>query len=253
VDRLDAENELSDRLTRGSRARCVALTSTSDGLIQRLGKLVRPFAAFDLDDLVYFPKGPQFPDEAKLGETACLLDPDRRKTVTAWWLAVRRGANTPNWDIAAKCLILGKPGLILVEAKAHDKEFDLGGFSATNPENKERIRQAMHEANCWLNARWPKWNLNIESHYQLSNRFAWVWKVASLGVPVILVWLGFLNAEEMRDRGTPFRSSDEWHYAVLKYAKGVVPEDVWGRVLEVSGTPFLTLIRACEQSLPFDA
>ena len=246
---MDLENELSGRLTRGSRARCLALTSTSDRLIQKLGNLVKPFATFDPDDLVYFPKGPRSPDEAKLGETACLLDVELRKAVTSWWLAVRRAANTPNWDIAVRCLILGRPGLILVEAKAHDKEFGLGGFGATNPDNKERIRQAVYEANCWLNAGWPKWNLDVESHYQLSNRFTWAWKVASMGVPVILLWLGFLNAEEMRDRGKPFGSPDEWLYAVLNYAKGVVPDDVWGRAIEVNGTPFLPLIRSLSVDL----
>jgi hypothetical protein len=245
---LEAEQELKDRLTRGSRARCLALTSTSDGLIQRLGKLVEPFAFFDPDDLVYFPKGPQSPDEAKLGETACLLDAERRKAVTSWWLAVRRAANTPNWDIAARCLILGTPGLILVEAKAHHNEFDSGRFGATNPFSIESIRGAIGEANGWLNASSPGWNLSAHSHYQLSNRFAWSWKLASIGVPAILVYLGFLNAEEMKPDKL-FLTDTDWHEAVKEHSRGVVPEEAWGRAIEVNGTPFLPLIRSLSVDL----
>jgi hypothetical protein len=210
-----------------------------------LGKLLKPFATFDPYDLVYFPRGPQSRDEAKLGETPCLLDAERRKAVTSWWLAVRARANTPNWDIAVRCLVLGKPGLILVEAKAHHNEFDSGGFGATNPFNIESIRDAVGEANGWLNASSPGWNLSVDSHYQLSNRFAWSWKLASLGVPVILVWLGFLNAQEMKN---PFSSEEDWREAVLKYSTVVVPANAWERSIEVNGTPFLSLIRSCEQS-----
>ncbi len=39
-----------------------------------------------------------------------------------WWLVHERGANTPNWDIAAGCEIEGKTGVILVEAKANVPE-----------------------------------------------------------------------------------------------------------------------------------
>ena len=39
----------------------------------------------------------------------------------------------------------------------------------------------------------------------MSNRFAWAWKLASSSVPVVLIYLGFLRADEMRDKGKPFR------------------------------------------------
>lgn len=36
----------------------------------------------------------------------------------------------------------------------------------------------------------------------MSNRFAWAWKLATMEVPVVLVYLGFLNATEMGDQGS---------------------------------------------------
>ena len=87
------------------------------------------------------------------------------------------------------------------------------------------------------------WNLSRDSHYQLSDRFAWSCKLASLGIPVVLVYLGFLNAQDMSDQGKLFRSYADWERTVTEYGKGVVDNDCWGRWLDVEGTPFLPLIR----------
>jgi len=245
---LEIQREVGKDPAKGSLARCLSLTSgTSAEVARKLRELVTPFARFDSENLVCFPRGQDFPKEAILTEQNGLLTDSLRRKVTSWWLEVPE-RRTPSWDIAAKCLILGKPGLMLVEAKAHDHEFDLEGSHAKEP-NRQRIAEAIFEANCWLNAKCPGWNLSVKSKYQLSNRFAWSWKLASMGVPVILLWLGFLNAEKMRDRGIPFGSPDEWLYAVLNYAKGVVPDDVWGRAIEVNGTPFLPLIRSLSVDL----
>jgi hypothetical protein len=46
-------------------------------------------------------------------------------------------------------------------------------------------------------------------------------------VSVALVYLGFLNADEMADRGKPFRSHDEWVEAVRSHGRGIVPDAVW--------------------------
>ena len=41
------------------------------------------------------------------------------------------------------------------------------------------------------------WALSHERRYQMANRIAWSRKLTELGYPVILVYLGFLRAEEM--------------------------------------------------------
>ena len=103
-------------------------------------------------------------------------------------------------DIASACEIEGKSGLLLVEAKAHENELSYSGksspgVSVNSQGNHQQIGQAIAEANAGLElAAGNPWGISRDSHYQLSNRFAWAWKLASLGVPVVLVYLGFLNA-----------------------------------------------------------
>ncbi len=60
--------------------------------------------------------------------------------------------------------------------------------------------------------------------YQAANRFAWSWKVASLGTPVILVYLGFVGANQMSDRGEPFASLQDWTRTLESHFRGVVDE-----------------------------
>jgi hypothetical protein len=231
----------------GSRAGCLRLTET---VADRLERIVKPYATLDPEGAVYFPRGPKHVQEAKLGEADGLLSPEDREAVTAWWLAIRPGANTPNWDIACECLVGSRPGLILVEAKAHHDELDpKGKLERGNPQNDTHIRSAIKEASAALEANgalegsFSGWKLSPDSHYQLCNRFAWGWKVASLGIPVILVYLGFLNVTDMPGCKV-FRTAEEWTQAVHNHAQGIVPRDAWGTELNVNGTPLIPLIRS---------
>jgi hypothetical protein len=193
------------------------------------------------------PRGFLEPEEAKLGEAPIFLTEDQHRMITGWWLAVKRGANTPNWDVVSTCKIEGQPGLILIEAKAYDKELKQNDkCNASNADNLEQIGKAIREANAGLNTILPGWRLAQDSYYQICNRFAWSWKIATLGVPVILVYLGFLNAEEMADQGEPLHSTDEWGDVIRSHAHGIVPDHAWNTRLEINGTPMCTLIRAVD-------
>jgi hypothetical protein len=113
-------------------------------------------------------------------------------------------------------------------AKAHANELKLDGkASRGDPDNQARIELAVSTANQRLNELLPGWNLTCSANYQLANRFAWAWKVASLGVPVILVYLGFLNANEMVDQGTPFVNADTWCQRVVDYSRDSIPARAW--------------------------
>jgi hypothetical protein len=196
-------------------------------------------------DLV-MPRGFLYPEESRLGETPGFLSDHHRQEVTNWWLQVPQGANTPNWDIAAKATIKGRPGLVLVEAKAHAAELETAGKRVTpqtNPQNHHQIGEAIRQANEGLNSIRDGWNLSRDSHYQLSNRFAWSWKIASLGVPVVLVYLGFLNADEMP---CPFQTAEAWVRRVRDWSRSIVPEGAWSDRMPVNGTPFIPLIRAVD-------
>jgi hypothetical protein len=233
---------------RGSRLRCLMVTTMPRKQVARcLTELIQPYGAVDAIRDHWMPLGFLKPDEAKLSEAPDFLSEKQRKALTPWWLKVTRNANTPNWDIVSTCKIEGQPGLILVEAKAHDKELKQEDkCSASNPDNLEQIGKSIQEANLGLNSILPGWGLSKNTHYQLCNRFAWSWKIATFGVPVILVYLGFLNAEEMVDQGKPFNSTDEWDDIIRSHASGIVPDRVWNMKLEINGTPMYALIRTVD-------
>jgi len=83
----------------------------------------------------------------------------------------------------------------------------------------------------------------------MSNRFAWAWKLSELGIPVILVYLGFLNAEEMRDQGVPFAEHISWEKLVKSQSITLFPENVWNNRWLIHGQPLVPLIKSYEQPL----
>lgn len=71
-----------------------------------------------------------------------------------------------------------------------------------------------------------------------------------MGVPVILVYLGFLRATEMSDHGKPFVDCAGWSRVVLEYSRDIVPEGAWNRDLKVGSAAVKPIIRALEQEIP---
>ena len=258
------------RNKRGSRPRCILLMD--GGREEVAGRLTR---LVDLQSDVIIGGGDRWMPcgkpvqgednswdriparEARLDGLTPLFTPDERcrrelgDRLRKWWLAVPKGANTPNWDIASTCTIKGQRGLLLVEAKAHSAELgESGSCGSRNRGNRERIRWAITEAAAGLQtASGTTWNLSPDSHYQLSNRFAWSWKLASLGIPVVLVYLGFLNAEDMADRGQIFGSAGQWEASLRAHSKEIVDDRHWGQWMDINGVPLLPLIRGVDQPL----
>lgn len=244
-----------DRL-QGSLLRCLLMTyfSPRSKTGTLLTDLIKPSGAVVTASDVWMPRSLLEWKEATLIGDDGLLDNDKRKALTEWWLAVPGGANKPNWDIASTCTIEGKRGLLLIEAKAHSKELVLAEAGKSEPddsdhsrENHEKIGEAIKQANVGLNSIMKGWALSRDTHYQLCNRIAWSWKLASLGVPTVLIYLGFLNAAEMKsNQSQPFDDANAWEISMLNHAKGIVPTDAWNKRLEVSGTPMWFLIRSLE-------
>ena len=231
----------------GSRLRCLMLTTLPRrSVAAALQSLVDPLGEVNPDRHHWTPMGLLNSEEAKLGECPNFLTPELREQLTSWWLVNRRGANTPNWDIVSTCAIEGREGLLLIEAKAHDTEARREGKSKGDAENDARIGTAIAEANSALLGTSSGWAISRETHYQLSNRFAWAWKVASLGVPVILVYLGFLNADEMAHRGQPFTSDRKWRTVMLNHSANLVPESAWEARLQTVQAPMWALLRTME-------
>ena len=243
--------------SRGSRPRCVLLADgSSDRVAGRLTRLIaRPEVEVSPGDQ-WQPQGTSDVREAQLDKAweggAALLPEAIRRQLSEWWLADGAGrARTPNWDIASTCTVSGRKGLLLVEAKAHSMEASKSDRSGATPANRKRIEGALEEANTGLGElTGGSWQLSADHHYQLSNRFAWSWKLARFGVPVVLLYLGFLNAVEMADKGTPFGSDDDWRGTLLDYCRGAMDATCWEKTLDVEGTSLLPLMRTVEQ--PFD-
>ena len=227
-----------------------------DGVEVRAGHAWMPQGRPVLRDGVW-DKSPA--DEVRLSRSNALIDEAIQQTLQYWWLEVARGANVPNWDIASQCTVNGRDGLLLAEAKAHGGELAGATSGKTAPttlngwSNHQKIGRVIADAAAELQFATRKpWAISRDRCYQLSNRFAWAWKLASLGVPVVLVYLGFLDADEMppplfREQGA---GEESWHEAVRSHAAGLVPEQVWNKAdaIELDGVPLISLIRTFRQT-----
>ena len=232
-----------EREFRGSRFRCLLATSQSRPDVARFLNHLTPSDVSVTETHQRSPNGFTEPNEAKLAETVGFLSDANRKLLEGWWLAKPGSANTPNWDLVSECDYTGTSGLVLIEAKAHHAEFTNSDNCGAGSDNLPRIQQAIAEANDAWNAIVPGFSLSTNRKYQLSNRFAFAWKVASLGVPVVLVYLGFLNAEDMS--GYKLLTSDEdWESCARTGGKSHVPESVWNRTFHINETPLTVLIRS---------
>jgi len=220
---------------------------------------VAPFASIAPSDY-WMPQGFEQTDEATLPEAQRLLPADVRLELKRWWLAVpSNNTRTPNWDIASTCAIEGRAGILLIEAKAHDQELikeETGRknievpASASARRNLLRIDWAIRDASAALaEDTGLAWALSRDWNYQMSNRLAWAWKLTDLGIPVVLVYLGFLNADEMKDRGQPLADDADWQNLVKRHSRVLFPATVWNHSWMCGGQPFIPLIRSLEMPL----
>lgn len=245
---------------RGSKPRCHLLThGTPADIAARLTQLIAPFGTVSPDDN-WMPQGLTDTEEAQLHTAHRLLSADKRARLLDWWLAVGDATSrTPNWDIASTCTIIGKPGLLLIEAKAHDEELmkeESGRSPLAAPvtfaarRNHARIGACIQDANLALAGETGlSWNLSRDWNYQMSNRFTWSWKLTELGYPVILIYLGFLDAAEMSDRGAPFKTHAQWQKLVTSHSTPLFPSAVWNQTWHMHGNLFTPLIKTIHQPL----
>ena len=246
---------------RGSKPRCHLLThGPADDVAARLSALAAPFATISSSDR-WMPQGFADLEECQLHRAPRLIDQSVGDELRSWWLpAADHEPTTPNFDIASTCTIGGRKGLLLVEAKAHDAELngEAGGrrigkdWSSGREESHKTIGAAIAAACAGLQrATTLSWRISRDSRYQMSNRFAWAWKLTDLGVPVVLVYLGFLRASEMADRGTPFAEHGDWEQLVKLHSESLFPSDVWGKSWDSNGHALIPLIRSLE--VPLDS
>ena len=236
---------------RGSRKHVLDWT-TRASFPAELQELLAPVPASLSGRAAFMPRGCGDPQEARLESFGprVLGGSQAWSDLRDWWLASTAGANTPNWDIAAGCDLKGRPGLVLVEAKANWRELGLGGkplhadASARSVENHERIGNAIEEACRGWQELDPDVCISRDDHYQLANRLAVAWKLATLGVPVVLVYLGFTGDTGIADAGRPFADDTDWQAAFDTYADEVGALGLFGQRHEIGATPVWLLSRS---------
>lgn len=218
--------EVNDMGWKGSKLRCLLLTSMrkeklQESLIHIIGQeTIDKLKIKFTDDFDHFPKGLANPREIELDKEKIPINGsiDYCITLNKWWL--EKSARTPVWDLVCKAEIDGAQGLILVEAKAHNnelyKENDKTG-SEKDSANYNRIEEALKQVNGFYS-----YELSPDTHYQLSNRIAWSIKLASLGIPVVLIYLGCINTEEMDSsiskNDSLIMGINDWKELVEKYS-----------------------------------
>ncbi|WP_432670549.1 hypothetical protein [Flavobacterium sp. SM2513] len=106
-----------------------------------------------------------------------------------------------------------------VEVKAHCDELEKeckGKHLATNASknsimNHEQIGSAISQAKIEISKTISSIAISRDNCYQLSNRIAYAWWLANQVVPVVLIYLGFLNCEEMNyGNNRLFHSDIDW-------------------------------------------
>lgn len=237
---------------RGSRKHVLDWTGRP-GFLSELAALLTPAPIRLSNSCVFMPKGVGAPAEARLEAFGPACFPEQLAIWAAlqdWWLTHKAGANTPNWDIAVACEIHGQPGLVLVEAKANWPELGVAGKSLSidasgkSRENHERIGGAIADACTGWRTIDQRIDITRDSHYQLANRLAFTWKLATLGIPTILVYLGFTGDEGIRDAGQPFADDADWRKAFEAYASNAIPLELFDRCLTIASTPVWLMVRS---------
>lgn len=144
-----------------------------------------------------------------------------------WWIAFK--GTRPTWDLICHLTFDGRPGLLLVEAKAHFGEMSEKNCKSRVDETKERsvandlnIRCRLAETNLGMNALGVgNFHLSADHDYQLSNRLAYLHKLAREGVPTVLIYLGWIGSPDwVRD---PFATEGDWEKAMQCHFKRIGP------------------------------
>jgi hypothetical protein len=200
---------------------------------------------------MWMPRGFGAPEEARFEHFGPVWMPSTIwGNLKDWWLIHKKGANTPNWDIAVGCTIENRPGLVLVEAKANWQEMKIDGkalrsdASQNSIENHEQIGRAIDEAQFGWQRVDPRFAITRDSRYQLANRLAFTWKLGMFGLPVILLYLGFTGDEGIRDVGAPFIDDQDWQQALSEYAGDTVPLDLLDRRIDLGPAPVWLVSRS---------
>ena len=215
---------------KGSQKHILDLIDSMD-FVSKMNSILEPFNASVTDNTTVQPEGYKNPSEISLQtfiykkrlleHFPSLADCDFNK----WWKPF--GGKAPTWDLISLCQIDGKEGILLIEAKAHRSELAKYGKAEMHDKssngsiaNHGSIKSRIKEANDSLKINNNGFNVSTCTHYQLSNRVAFAWQLKQLGIPVVLLYLGFTSDDYFKDK---FKNESHWKESFDKYINGIIP------------------------------
>lgn len=237
---------------KGSQRCMLELISSPDFLI-KINSLIQNTGAIISKNDNWFPLGLNDPREAELKDFLRQnWNANLGNEITNWWLAVvNANSRTPNWDFVSTCHINGQKGILLVEAKAHRTELETSGkklkkdASDNSKRNHSRIGEAINEAKVEINKNFAGVTISRDKCYQLSNRVAHAWWLAKHDIPVVLLYLGFLNAEEMNYGGKVIYTSEEdWKTCFMNHSELVGVDGIVEKWIDCEERKFITICRS---------
>ena len=235
--------QLPAHARQGRLPRCALLTHGDRGRVaERLTALIAPGGLVTAGE-AWLPAGFDGPRAVMLvdGDDR-LLARTHQEALVAWWQAVHGGqrGEFPTWDLVWTARAGGTRALVLGVATAHEGELRerTGAERAeAGPDGRWRALADVSEA---LEAITPGWALT-RAPPPFADQLAWAWKIASLGVPVVVACVGFLHATEVVGRDHWFLEANGWDRALRASLDGAVPAAAWGPRLPV-GDAWLQLV-----------
>lgn len=237
---------------KGSKNAVLKLVGSSD-FLKVINHLLKSTKAIVTTYDNWMPKSIRYDKEAELNDfLKHNFSPQLATDITKWWL--HKDATTPNWDLITTCTINGKRGILLVEAKAHSyeleneskgkKELD-STASANSEKNHKQIGEAIIQANAEINKKISGVAISQDNCYQLSNRVAHAWWLANQGIPVVLMYLGFLNCNDMNDgKNHLFTDNEHWQDCFNNHAKKVGVDKIIDQNVDCGKSSFITICRS---------
>jgi hypothetical protein len=228
----------------------------SPGFLPALRQLIEPTGLQIAENAARQPKGRSDSRESVLtGKEDPFLTNAQRSDLLQWWLKHPHGAKLPTWDLAVSASTMADAkALVLVEAKAHRTEFSDAGKEvakrktedgqARTDANHARIGEAIRQASQALSAEHSDVRLSRDERYQFCNRAAFAWKLASMGISVALLYLGFVGDSAIAQPGDCFAAEHDWQGCFDQHTRKRFPKQCVGKKIDCGLASFWLLPRS---------
>lgn len=236
---------------KGSRYAVIKLVESRD-FITNINTLIKTTKAKVSEYDNWIPKSLHQDKEAELKDFLKYNFSTQLSTdIVNWWL--HKNTTTPNWDLISTCTINGERGILLVEAKAHWDELKSESHGKRlesdakdgSIKNHDKIGEAINEANSFIKNTHSKIAISRDNCYQLSNRVAHAYWLANQGIPVVLVYLGFLNCNDIDYNNRKlFKTDEDWQSCFKEHAQKVGVDTITDKWINCGKSKFISICKS---------